>query len=191
MTEPTVSKAALENGKEHLKQGHTVDKHALIAEVRQEHGGKEKLKHTDVPPKSGQSLASEIRAEHGGKERLKKAATVEKQSMLSEVRAERRDGHLHETPKLNAVVLTEVLSERLDGEDPIKIVPVIAEQSIKAGKHKLKEGVKPVEKQNLLSEVRKEHGGADKLKHTETVDKQSLLSEVRKVGSGRHLMDAS
>lgn len=179
MVEAPVSKDDLELKKENLKTTHTVDKQSVLSEVRKGHGGKEVLKHADVPPKSGQNLMSEVRAESKNVDKLKKASTIEKQSLLSEVRADHGGGHLKETPVLKAEVLAEALSDR-EGDDPVKIVPAVAEQSIQYGQKHLKEA-KTVDKQSVLSAVRKEHGGAEVLKHTGVAPKsgQALLSEVR------------
>jgi hypothetical protein len=67
-------------------------------------------------------------------------------------------------------------------EEVPKIDPAILESVVK-GEATLKHTAPPVDKQSLLSEVRKEGPHAiEHLKHTETCSKSDLLSEVRHVG---------
>lgn len=185
MTETPIAKelfSEVTQGSKELKHVAPKSTHDVLQEVRAGHGGKGKLNH--VTPKSGQDLLQEVRAVHGGEEKLKKSARpVEKQSLLQEVRAEVRQSHLKPTELPNPAIIEEVLAAA--GEDK-KAVPAIAKQSLAHGVKHLKHG-KTVEKQSLLSEVRKEHGGKDHLKHTVPKNTQALLSEVR--NSQRKLME--
>lgn len=177
MAEIPITKELLnevEQGLKELKHVAPKSTHDVLQEVRAGHGGKDKLHH--VQPKSGQDLLQEVRAVHGGEEKLKKSGPpVEKQSLLQEVRAELRQSHLKPTELPNPAIIGEVLA--IAGED-LKAVPAIAKQSLAHGVKHLKHG-KTVEKQSLLTEVRKEHGGKDHLKHTVPKNTQALLSEVR------------
>ena len=164
----------VEQGVKELKHVAPKSAHDVLQEVRAGHGGKDKLHH--VQPKSGQDLLQEVRSVHGGEETLKKSGPpIEKQSLLQEVRAELRQPHLKPTELTNPAIIGEVLAAA--GED-LKAVPVIAKQSLPHAVKNLKHG-KTVEKQSLLTEVRKEHGGKDHLKHTVPKNTQALLSEVR------------
>jgi len=176
---PKLSQAELDAKKNQLTHNESPPKsqQAVLSEVRTERGG-EHLKHAEV--KSTQALLQEVRLETGEKKgKLAHAATVDKQSLLSEVRRQDSKKNLHEPHIPKASVIEEALSER-GIEDPIKIVPVVAAESLPHAKKNLKEA-KTVDKTSVLSEVRAEHGGKDHLKHSDHPPKstQAVMSEVR------------
>ena len=178
---PAVAEQSIQYGKNHLhhNDNKTVDKQSVLSQVRHEQGGKNALNHTGVKPKSERDLLSQVRLE-GKHTDLNPAQPVEKRSLLAEVRADHGGSHLQETPKLNHQVLQQVVSPDVT-VDGSKMTPAVAEQSIQYGKNHLKEKVKTVDKQSVLSEVRHEQGGKNALKHTGVKPKseRDLLSQVR------------
>ena len=139
---------ALHGNTDKLHWTQTIDKHSVLAELRHEHG-LEHLHHAPpASPRSTRALMTDIRSWHGSKDKLHcNPVMLEKQTLLSAVRHEHGATHLRHAP-----------------QSPKSIT-------------------------NLMTDIRALHGDLDKLHWTQTVDKQAMLSQVRREhGSGRHLV---
>lgn len=152
----------------------------LMTEVRSQHGiGKDIAVggRKGNPTVVKQTLLSQVRAARGGRDSLKKARTVEKHSLLSQLRGDKKK--LRAVNKLREAVVEEVLSER-GIEDPIKITPVVAHESLPYGMKHLRHTY-TTERKALLSQIRLRHLRMDNLLSSPGVPRcmKELLSAVR------------
>jgi len=195
---PAVSAATLQAvGTKNLHHVETVNQISLLSDVRAQHGTG--LQHTEV--KSIKDLHSEVR---NAPVTLHPTATVNKQGLLSEVRA--GVDILESTTPISAKVVEQALSDRTEDPSTIKAVPaVVSQQTLQSvGTKNLKEtatksvGALQTEVRtahptlnhvatksvsDLQHEVRTTHPS---LKGTRTCSKKDLMTEVRTVEPHLH-----